>query len=114
MIAHPVNPPTKIPLVELVPAPWTSVSTVEAAKRIMIDIGQSPVVLGKEVDGFILNRLQYALLAEAVRLVQVSAPATPSINCARAGWSSIARRHRHMCKIGTGKAMGLHGPFPDG
>ena len=37
----------------------------------MKDIGQSPVVIKKEVNGFILNRLQYAVIMEAWRLVEV-------------------------------------------
>ncbi len=66
-----VNPPHLVPLVELVPAPWTDPDVIQTTKNLMIDIGQSPVVAKKEVNGFILNRLQYALLMEAWRLVEV-------------------------------------------
>lgn len=65
LIVHPLNPPYLIPLVELVPAPWTETSAVDFAEALMHSIGQSPVRLRQEVDGFVLNRLQGALLREA-------------------------------------------------
>lgn len=70
MVAHPVNPPHFIPLVELVPSPWTDEAVVQAVRGRMRALGQAPVLLRKEVDGFLLNRLQYALLMEAWRLVE--------------------------------------------
>lgn len=69
LVAHPVNPPHLIPLVELVGAPWTSAETIARAKEVYESIGQAPIVVNKEIEGFILNRLQGALLAEAFRLV---------------------------------------------
>jgi len=69
LVAHPVNPPHLVPLVELAPAQWTAPETVERASEIMEAVGQTPILVKKEVDGFILNRLQAALLNEAVRLV---------------------------------------------
>jgi len=69
LVAHPVNPPHLIPLVELVGAPWTAPDTIERAKEVYESIGQVPIVVNREIEGFILNRLQGALLAEAFRLV---------------------------------------------
>ena len=69
LVAHPVNPPHLVPLVELSGAPWTAVDTIERARAMMIDVGQVPIVVRREIDGFILNRLQGALLSEAMRLV---------------------------------------------
>ena len=69
LIVHPINPPFLVPAVELVPAPWTEPATVEATRALMVRIGQAPLVMGKELDGFIMNRLQGALLQEAFRLV---------------------------------------------
>lgn len=68
LVAHPVNPPYLIPVVELCPAPWTSEAAMRAARDIMLDIGQKPVTMRREIEGFILNRLQGALLHEAFRL----------------------------------------------
>ena len=69
LIAHPVNPPHLIPLVELVGAPWTAPAIIAKAKAIYEAAGQAPIVVKREIDGFILNRLQAALLSEAFRLV---------------------------------------------
>src|SRR6266516_3540983 len=69
LVAHPVNPPHLVPLVELVGAAWTSAQTIARAEEIYESIGQVPIVVRKEIDGFILNRLQGALVAEAFRLV---------------------------------------------
>jgi len=68
LVAHPVNPPHLVPLVELSPAPWTSPDVVARARALHEAVGQVPIVITKEVQGFILNRLQGALLAEAFRL----------------------------------------------
>jgi 3-hydroxyacyl-CoA dehydrogenase len=65
LVAHPVNPPHLIPVVELVPAPWTDPQAMERARALMTDIGQVPISLTREIDGFVLNRLQGALLNEA-------------------------------------------------
>ncbi|XP_036687372.1 lambda-crystallin homolog [Balaenoptera musculus] len=70
LVAHPVNPPYYVPLVELVPHPETAPATVDRTYALMRKIGQSPVRLTKEVDGFALNRLQYAVISEAWRLVE--------------------------------------------
>jgi L-gulonate 3-dehydrogenase len=69
LVAHPVNPPHLVPVVELVGAPWTAPETVARAKTIYESVGQVPIVVNKEIEGFVLNRLQGALLAEAFRLV---------------------------------------------
>ncbi len=69
LVAHPVNPPYLIPLVEICPAPWTDAATVARTRAIMTQAGQVPATVKKEIDGFALNRLQGALLAEAFRLV---------------------------------------------
>jgi L-gulonate 3-dehydrogenase len=69
LVAHPVNPPYLIPVVEISGAPWTSAEAVERARQIMLSVGQKPVVVNREIEGFVLNRLQGALLQEAFRLV---------------------------------------------
>jgi 3-hydroxyacyl-CoA dehydrogenase len=70
LVAHPLNPPYLTPLVELVPAPWTDASAVERTRAIMQAVGQVPILVKREVQGFIVNRLQGALLNEALRLVE--------------------------------------------
>ena len=69
LVAHPINPPYLVPAVEIVPAPWTDAAAVERTRRLMAEAGHAPMVLKREIDGFIVNRLQGALLQEAFRLV---------------------------------------------
>lgn len=70
IVAHPVNPPHLVPVVELCGAPWTAPETAQRARAILEEVGQVPIEVKREIDGFILNRLQVALLTEAFRLVQ--------------------------------------------
>lgn len=70
LVAHPVNPPYLVPVVELCGAPWTDAASMDKARHVMRQAGQKPVTVNKELEGFVLNRLQGALLREAFRLVQ--------------------------------------------
>jgi len=70
IVAHPVNPPHLVPVVELSPAPWTSSEVVARTRTLQEKVGQVPITVKREVEGFILNRLQAALLNEAWRLVK--------------------------------------------
>lgn len=69
VVVHPINPPYLVPAVEIVPARWTSEETVNRTNTFMRECGQAPIVMGRELDGFVMNRLQGALLEEAFRLV---------------------------------------------
>ncbi len=70
LVVHPVNPPYLVPVVELVPSPDTSLATVEFADALMRGLKRSVVHVRKEIQGFVLNRLQSALLREAWALVE--------------------------------------------
>ena len=70
IVAHPVNPPHVVPVVELSPAPWTAPDVVARSRALHEKAGQVPILVKKEIEGFILNRLQAALLMEAWRLVK--------------------------------------------
>ena len=69
LVIHPINPPYLIPAVEVVPAPWTSPEIIERARAFLVAAGQAPIVMKRELDGFVMNRMQGALLEEAFRLV---------------------------------------------
>lgn len=69
LVAHPVNPPHLVPVVELCPSPETSTATMDRSEAIYRLADQIPVRLTREIDGFVLNRLQAAVVAEALRLV---------------------------------------------
>jgi 3-hydroxyacyl-CoA dehydrogenase len=70
LVVHPINPPYLIPAAEVVPAPWTDSSAVERTAKFLRDAGHAPIVMKREIDGFVMNRLQGALLEEAFRLVE--------------------------------------------
>lgn len=69
IVVHPINPPYLVPAVEIVPAPWTTPDVVERTREFVVGVGQAPIVMKREIDGFVMNRLQGALLQEAFRLV---------------------------------------------
>jgi len=97
LVAHPVNPPYLAPIVELVPAPWTAPETMTSVRSLMERVGQKPVQLTREIDGFLLNRLQAVLLMEAWRLVD-------------AGLASVEDIDRTV-KDGLGLRWSFMGPF---
>lgn len=70
IVAHPANPPYLLPVVEVVPAPFTSSQTVVATRTLMASAGLTVVEVKKEIEGFVYNRLQGALLREAYCLVR--------------------------------------------
>lgn len=70
LVVHPVNPPFLIPLVELCPTPATSHDAVARTTSLMTAIGQSPVLVRREIEGFLLNRLQAAVIAEGLHLIR--------------------------------------------
>jgi L-gulonate 3-dehydrogenase len=97
LVAHPVNPPHLVPVVELCGAPWTSDETKARAKAVMRDVGQVPVHVKREIDGFVLNRLQAALLTEAFRLVRDSVVSAEDLD--------------HTIADGLGLRWAFMGPF---
>lgn len=68
-VVHPINPPHLHPAVEIVPTPWTDQSAISTVNELMIKCGRETILLNEEIDGFVVNRLQGALLEEAFRLV---------------------------------------------
>jgi 3-hydroxyacyl-CoA dehydrogenase len=97
LVSHPVNPPHLVPIVELCGAPWTAGETVAAAREVFQRIGQVPITVRREVDGFIVNRLQGALLAEAFRLVGEGYVSPEDLD--------------HTMKDGLGLRWSFMGPF---
>jgi ketoreductase RED1 len=70
IVGHPFNPPELMPLVEVVPGTHTSDATVTTAVELYRALGRAPIVLRKELPGFVANRLQMALTREAQYLVE--------------------------------------------
>ena len=69
LVGHPFNPPHVVPLVEVVPGAQTPPESAQAAAEFYRSLGKVPVVLRKEIGGFVANRLQSALFRESVNLV---------------------------------------------
>lgn len=97
LVVHPVNPPHLIPLVELVAAPWTDASIVPLVRQEMERMGQSPIAVNSEIPGFVLNRLQGALLNEAWALYAEGTASLEDIDTA------VSR--------GLGRRWSFMGPF---
>jgi L-gulonate 3-dehydrogenase len=97
LVAHPGNPPYLLPVVELVPAPFTDAAVVERARALFERAGMAPVLVRREVEGFVFNRLQGALLREAYCLV-------------RDGVASAADVDR-VVRDGLGRRYAVLGPF---
>jgi len=71
LIGHPFNPPHLIPLVEVVPGKKTSHTATLSAMNFYKSLGKKPVLIEKEIAGFVANRLQAALMQESVNLVKL-------------------------------------------
>lgn len=94
LVVHPGNPPYLMPVAEVVPSPATAPEVVHRAKELLASAGMTPVLVAKEVEGFVFNRLQGAVLREAYRLVRdgvASATDIDSVMTAGLGrrWSVI-------------------------
>ena len=70
IVAHFINPPFLVPLVEIVRSTETSDKTVEVMYDLLRKIGKCPILLKQEAPGFVTGRLQAALLREALWLVE--------------------------------------------
>ena len=70
LVVHPGNPPYLLRVAELAPAPFTSPDVVERTATLLTSCAMQPVSLRREIDGFVFNRLQGALLREAYCLVR--------------------------------------------
>lgn len=97
LIAHPGNPPYLLPVVEIVPGPGTAPRTVAAADALLRAAGMSPVRLRREIEGFVFNRLQGAVLREAYNLVRDGVASPEDIDV--------------VMRDGLGRRWSVLGPF---
>ena len=80
LAAHPYNPPHLVPLVELAPGEATGPGTLERAAELYRAAGKKPVVVRRDVPGYIANRLSAALWREAVELVRTGVAGVADID----------------------------------
>jgi L-gulonate 3-dehydrogenase len=97
LVAHPGNPPYLLPVVELVPGGQTAPATVDAAEDLMRRAGMTPIRLRTEIEGFVFNRLQGAVLREAYCLVRDGVVAPEDIDV--------------VMRLGLGRRWSVLGPF---
>jgi 3-hydroxyacyl-CoA dehydrogenase len=97
LVAHPANPPHILRIVELVPAPFTDPAVVDRVEALMRGVGMSPVRLKREIEGFVYNRLQGALLREAYCLVRDGVAEVDDID--------------RVVREGLGRRWAVIGPF---
>lgn len=97
LITHFWNPPHAIPLVEVVPGTRTATAAVDQTVALLRGIGAEPVVLRKAVPGFIGNRLQFAVMREALHLVRTGVADPETIDT--------------VMKASLGRRYGIVGPF---
>ncbi len=69
IVCHPFNPPHLVPLIEIIGGEKTAPEVVDWALRFFTALGKKPIRIDKEVTAFLTNRLQFALLREAVHCV---------------------------------------------
>ncbi len=100
LVAHPFNPPSVIPLVEICGHPGTDPAVIQKTRDLFENIEMSPVVINKEIKAFLLNRLQAAVVGEALYLVG-------------AGYCSASDLDRAMTD-GLGLRWAFMGPFRTG
>jgi len=97
LVVHPGNPPFLLRVAEVVPAPFTAPETVERTEALLRGAGIAPIRVAREVEGFVFNRLQGAVLREAYCLV-------------RDGVATVADIDRLM-RGGLGLRWATIGPF---
>ncbi|KAG9570498.1 hypothetical protein KCU71_g646, partial [Aureobasidium melanogenum] len=83
LIGHPFNPPHLIPLVEVVPHPDISQDAIQTALTFYKSLGKKPILLHKEIPGFVSNRLQAAINNEAYSLISRGIVSAEDLDAAR-------------------------------
>lgn len=77
LVAHPFYPPHLIPCVEVIPNQYTSSIALKSTLELLEKLNRKVTVLQKDIPGFVANRIQYAMLREAIHIVEEGV-ATPS------------------------------------
>ena len=82
IVTHWFNPPHIVPLVEVVPSPQTSDDTTQTTFELMTRIGKQPLLLRKELPGFLVNRIQVAIMREVWDLLDQGVASPEDIDAA--------------------------------
>jgi len=101
---HWFNPPHIVPTVEVVRSPWTSDETLDATYNLLVRIEKTPVRIQQEIPGFLINRIQMAMVREILDLYEKGIASAEDID--RAVKGSIGFR---LASIGPLLTMDLGG-----
>ncbi len=105
LVLHPFNPPHLIPVVEVVPGPRTTEAAVDAAVALLRQVGKRPIRLRKECPGFIVNRVQLAMLREVWALLDAGVASAEDIDEAVKGTLGL-----RLAAVGPLRVCGKRGP----
>ncbi|MEL7624502.1 MAG: 3-hydroxyacyl-CoA dehydrogenase family protein [Clostridiales bacterium] len=94
---HWVNPPHIVPLVEVIRGDKTSEFTAKAVYNNALSIGKKPIMVKKDAQGFVLNRLQFAILRESMHIVESGIASVEDVD--------------NVFKYGLGMRYAAIGPF---
>lgn len=97
IVAHPVNPPHVVPVVEVLPGKATDPEVVSRTTAFLRAVGQTPVLMHRYAPGFLLNRMQAALIREAIHLVESGVADVEAVDA--------------VIRDGLGLRWALMGPF---
>lgn len=106
LVAHFWNPPHAIPLVEVVPGSATDAAVVDRSVRLLAGIEAEPVLLQAAIPGFIGNRLQFAVLREALHIVRSGAATPATVDAVMK--ACLGRRYSIMGPFESADLGGLH------
>ena len=93
---HWLNPPHLLPLCEIIAGEQTAPENVQKMRTLVKNLGKQPVVVA-DINGFIINRIQFALLREALHIVDIGAATVEDVDTA--------------LKAGMGLRYAALGPF---
>ena len=85
LVTHPFNPPHLLPVIEVVPTAETLESVVDSTMELLQRMGKQPVRLRKEVPGFLINRIQTAMVREVWDLLDQDVASAEDIDAAVRG-----------------------------
>jgi 3-hydroxybutyryl-CoA dehydrogenase len=103
LVLHYFYPPHLMPLVEIVKSPMSSEENIEAVYNAVIRAGKKPIIIRKETLGFVANRLQMALMREAIFMIEKGIASAQDIDIAVK--YGFGRRLAHVGPIELGEVQ---------
>lgn len=93
---HWISPPYIVPAVEVIPSKWTTPGVIRRAKDLLRKTGKVPVVC-KDIPGKLILRMQFAMMNEAIHLLEIGAASAEDID--------------NAVRLSTGLRLAIFGPL---